>query len=156
MTYKTVLCVGIYDNGLSLLLKLLLKKKPVVKFVKSSGVNDLAHNELSPSKSVIKIALDLGFVLVQYDPAHPKTIKDAKAKNHTVIHHRPKHISAIKDLTVFDLIVTPYRSVHDQLLERRGIDPKKIALINHPTGVDLRIRFEESYPILRSWVDQNF
>jgi hypothetical protein len=155
MIYKKVLCVGLYDNGLSLLLKLLCKKKEAVKFVRSVGIDDHAHKELSSSKSVIAMALELGFVIAYHNPAHASIIKDAKRSNLTVIYHQPTHISTVKNITLFDLIVTPYRFVYDQLIERYAIDAEKVRLICHPDGIDITTNFAQAYPLLRSWVDSN-
>ncbi|MFA5986961.1 MAG: hypothetical protein WC819_06470 [Parcubacteria group bacterium] len=155
MTYKKVLCVGLYDNGLSLLLKLLCKKKEAVKFVRSVGIDDHARKELSSSKSVIDIALELGFVIVYHKPIHPSITEDAKKSNLTVLYHQPTHISTIKNINLFDMIITPYRFVYDQLIGRRAMNAEKVHLICHPDGIDIATSFAQAYPLLRSWVDSH-
>ncbi len=156
MKNKKALCVGLYDNEYSLILKLLLIKKGIFTSVLSVGIDRHAHNELDSSQAVKNIALDLGFVLVQHTPAHHNTIKEAKKNGHIVFHHQPTYISEVADIIdTFDAIFTPYRSVHDQLIEKYGADPTKISIICSPAGIKTGTSLTVTYPQIHMEVQQN-
>lgn len=155
MQYKKVLCVGLYDNELTLLLKLLLKKRRDIKFVKSVGIDDYARRELHPSSFVIETALSLGFMIVRHDPIHPAIMQEAERSRFMVIRHRPRHIAVIRDISAFDLIITPYLSVFTHLQKRYGTDIQKSLLINNPSGIRIDLKASEKFSILQSWTENN-
>jgi hypothetical protein len=156
MEHRKVLCVGLYDSGLSLLLKLLLEQKKTVKYVRSAGIKYYAHTGLPPSKAVIDIAFDLGFIITSQNPSHHGIIKDAERQKKKVFYHIPAHVSKIESFKFFDAVITPYRTVYNQLIERYGVDPKALMMIKNPDGIAVKTGSAEAYPLLQTWVEERF
>lgn len=158
MECNKILCVGLYDNGLSLLLKLLIKKKlgEAKLLIKSVGINDHAHNEFPVSRATLQIAEELGFMITPQLPTHPSIKREAKGKNMELFHHLPTHISKFRKLELFDEIITPYAMVRNDLVEKLGVDQNKVFLINCPRGISTSVEVTEAYHQMKKWVEFHF
>lgn len=153
--HKNIICIGLYDNELTLLLKLLLTKKYDFCSICSAGMDDYAHKQLKFLPSVVTIATQLNFVLCRNTPIHPSIIKEAARENLTTITHQQSPISQFKDLSIFDLIITPYQHVYDRLLKRQDVDEKKLLLICNPYGIKPDMPIPEAYQLLHTWVENS-
>ncbi len=150
--HKKILCVGLFDNELNLLLKLLLMKKFGIDAVQSAGTDQYAHRGLEIKTSVREIAKQIGFVICGDNALQKKLNAKKHETGLTAIVHEQTHITKIRDLSIFDLVITPYESSYKKILERHNREPEKIRLIG-----DIRpdMPISQSFEIAQSWIQEN-
>lgn len=150
--YERILCVGLFDNELNVLIKLLLMKRFSIDTVQSAGTDRYAHRGLEIKTSVREIAMQLGF-LICHDPALQEKLNAKKSETGLVaITHDQTPLTKIRDLSLFDLVITPYESSYRKLLERHDNEPKKIRLIDN---IKPDMSIPHAFEIARSWIQEN-
>lgn len=156
LSATTVLCVGLYDNAFTIILKLLCAEKFGLKNVASAGIDDYAHKEIPTSLSIKKACRDLGFILCHHTPVHPKTLTHATNNNCIAITHNPRHIYMCKDVSNFSLIATVYKNVYEYLRNRSDVNSHKLHLICSPAGINPTVTTAEAIVMMRSWIHKNY
>lgn len=150
--HEKILCVGLYDNDLNLLIKLLLMKRFGINAVQSAGTDRYAHRGLEIKTSVREIATQLGFLICR-DPALQKKLNAKSSGTEPIaVVHNQTHITKIRDLSAFDLVITPYESSHRKLLERFDHVLQKVRLIDN---IKPDMSIPHAFEIARSWIQKN-
>ncbi len=126
-------------------------KKFGVDTVQSAGTDRYAHRGLEIKTSVREIAAQLGFLICR-DPALQKKLNAKNSETEIIaIVHNQTHLTKIRDLSAFDLVITPYESSHRKLLERPDHEPKKIRLIGN---IKPDMPIPHAFEIARSWIQE--
>lgn len=158
--HKKILCVGFNNNGLSLLLEILIRLKNFEgkrRMTLSAGIDNYARNCLPVPNSILKISEELGFYITRQKPLHHNVAKDCEKRGLAVLYRVPKHINEIKFPEVFHLIVTPYLYVYKQLQGRHNIERGKLVLACPPEGIPPNIKdFEDAPAKMRNWTNDYF
>lgn len=144
------LCIGLADNELNVLLRILLAKKHGIITVSNAGIDSYAEKQLPVTSSVEEAAVDLGFLLYRHSPPHNSIVNDAKERGLVAIHHLPTHINDLK-LGKFVRFFTLYSSVFDQWQERIP----GLRLICDPDGVKPGTKTCEALPQIQSWIKKH-